>query len=251
MSRKCCRYTTEFPAIRPVSAPMKNNTALIRLLVATAVLGAIIAFFALSLQHQFSLQALKARQHDLDAYRQAKPLLLAGAFFAIYVVVTALSLPAATLLTLAAGAMFGLIEGTVLVSFASSMGATLAFFASRFVLRDTVQQRFGKRLSAINEGVKREGAFYLFTLRLVPVIPFFVVNLVMGLTQLPVRTFYWVSQLGMLAATVVFVNAGTQLASLQSLSGILSPRIIGSFVLLGVFPLLAHWILARINARRV
>jgi pyruvate/2-oxoglutarate dehydrogenase complex dihydrolipoamide dehydrogenase (E3) component/uncharacterized membrane protein YdjX (TVP38/TMEM64 family) len=251
MSRDCCRYTTELPAIRSVTASMKNRTTLIRLLVATAVLGAIFAFFALGLQQQISLEALKARQHDLDAYRQTNPLLLAGAFLAIYVVVTALSLPAATLLTLAAGAVFGLIEGTVLVSFASSMGATLAFLASRFVLCDAVQQRYGKRLTAINEGVKREGAFYLFTLRLVPVIPFFVVNLVMGLTQLPVRTFYWVSQLGMLAATVVFVNAGTQLASLQSLSGILSPRIIGSFVLLGVFPLLAHWIVARINARRV
>ena len=230
---------------------MKKNSTLTRWLIVFGLLGAVVAFFALGLQHQLSLDALKARQHELDAYRQASPLLLAGAFFVVYVVVAALSLPAATLLTLAAGAMFGLLEGTVLVSFASSIGATLAFLASRFVLRDAVQQRFGKRLTVINEGMQREGAFYLFTLRLVPVIPFFVVNLLMGLTRLPVRTFYWVSQVGMLAATVVFVNAGTQLRDLQSLSAILSPRVIGSFALLGVFPLLAHWIVVRIKARRV
>ncbi len=230
---------------------MKKNTTLIRWVIVIGLLGAVVAFFALGWQHQFTLDALKARQHALDGYRQAHPWATAGGFFLLYVLFAALSLPAATLLTLAAGAVFGLLEGSVLVSFASSIGATLSFLASRFVLRDTVQQRFGKRLAAINQGMQREGAFYLFTLRLVPVIPFFVVNLVMGLTTLPVRTFYWVSQVGMLAATVVFVNAGTQLASLQSLSGILSPRIIGSFALLGVFPLLARWIVARVKARRV
>ena len=230
---------------------MTNKLTLVRWLIVLALLGAVVAFFALGLQHQLSLEALRARQHDLDAFRHAHPVWLAAGFFLVYVAFTALSLPAATLLTLAAGAVFGLIEGTVLVSFASSIGATLAFLASRFVLRDTVQQRFGTRLTAINEGVKREGGFYLFTLRLVPVFPFFVVNLVMGLTTLPIRTFYWVSQLGMLAATVVYVNAGTQLASLHSLAGILSPRIIGSFVLLGLFPLLARWIVEGIKARRV
>ncbi len=229
---------------------MKKFT-LVRWLVVIALLAAVVTFFALGLQHQFSLDALKARQHDLDAYRQAHPVMLAGGFFLIYVAFTALSLPAATLLTLAAGAVFGLLEGVVLVSFASSLGASLAFLASRFVLRDTVQQRFGKRLVTINEGIEREGAFYLFTLRLVPVFPFFVINLVMGLTTLPLRTFYWVSQIGMLAATVVYVNAGTQLASLHSLSGIVSPRLLGSFVLLGLFPLLARWMVARIKARRV
>ncbi len=230
---------------------MKNKLTLVRWLVVIALLGAVVAFFALGLQHELSLAALKTRQHDLDAFRQAHPVWLAAGFFLVYVAFTALSLPAATLLTLGAGAVFGLIEGTVLVSFASSIGATLAFLASRFVLRDTVQQRFGKRLATINEGVQREGGFYLFTLRLVPVFPFFVVNLVMGLTTLPIRTFYWVSQLGMLAATVAYVNAGTQLASLDSLSGILSLRIIGSFVLLGVLPLLARWIVTRVKARRV
>jgi pyruvate/2-oxoglutarate dehydrogenase complex dihydrolipoamide dehydrogenase (E3) component/uncharacterized membrane protein YdjX (TVP38/TMEM64 family) len=230
---------------------MKRKLTLIRWLVVIALLGGIVAFFALGLQHQLSLDALKVRQHDLAAFRLTHPIWLAAGFFLVYVAVTALSLPAATLLTLAAGAVFGLLEGTLLVSFASSIGATLAFLASRFVLRDTVQQRFGKRLSTINEGMRLEGAFYLFTLRLVPVIPFFVVNLVLGLTTLRARTFYWVSQLGMLAATVVFVNAGTQLASLHSLSGILSPRILGSFVLLGLFPLLARWILTWVKARRV
>lgn len=230
---------------------MKSRLTLVRWLIIIALLGAVLAFFALGLQHQLSLEALKARQQDLNAFRQAHPVWLAAGFFLMYVACTALSLPAATLLTLGAGALFGLLEGTVLVSFASSIGATLAFLASRFVLRDMVQQRFGKRLATINEGVQREGGFYLFTLRLVPVFPFFVVNLVMGLTTLPVRTFYWVSQLGMLAATVVYVNAGTQLASLDSLSGILSLRIIGSFVLLGVFPLLARWIVTRFQARRV
>ena len=230
---------------------MKNKTTLIRSLIVIGLLGAVIAFFALGLQHQFNLEALKTRQHALEGYRQAHPWLLAAIFFVVYVTFAALSLPAATLLTLAGGALFGLLEGTLLVSFASSLGATCSFLASRYVFRDTVQQRFGKRLRPVNEGMQREGALYLFTLRLVPVIPFFVVNLLMGLTTLPVRTFYWVSQVGMLAATVVFVNAGTQLASLHSLSGIVSPRILGSFVLLGVFPLLARWVVARVKARRV
>lgn len=230
---------------------MKKNSTFIRWLIVLALLGGVVAFFAFGLQHEFTLDALKARRAALDSYRQAHPLLLAGGFFLAYVAVTALSLPAATLLTLTAGAVFGLLEGTVLVSFASSIGATLAFLASRFVLRDTVQERFGKRLSTINEGIQREGAFYLFTLRLVPVIPFFVVNLVMGLTRLPSRTFYWVSQLGMLAATVVYVNAGTQLAQLKSASGIFSPVLIGSFVLLGIFPWIAKGILTWVKRRKL
>lgn len=230
---------------------MKSRTTILRWLIVIGLSGAVAVFFALGWQHLFTLAALKAQLLALNAFRQTHPWLLGGGFFLLYVVVTALSLPVATVLTLAGGALFGLLEGTLLVSFASSIGATLAFLASRFVFRDTVQQRFGRRLGGINEGMRREGALYLFTLRLVPVIPFFVVNLLMGLTTLPARTFYWVSQLGMLAATVVFVNAGTQLASLQSLSDILSPRIIGSFVLLGVFPLLARRVVAWVKAGRV
>ncbi|MEO7066893.1 MAG: FAD-dependent oxidoreductase [Rhodanobacter sp.] len=230
---------------------MKHSSTIIRLLIVIGVLGAVGGFFAVGGQHQLTLDTLKSSHAALDNYQLAHPWLLAAGFFLAYVAVTALSLPMATLLTLAAGALFGLLEGTLLVSFASSIGATLAFLASRFVLRDFVQQRYGKRLTTINEGIQRDGAWYLFTLRLLPVIPFFVVNLLMGLTTLRTRTFYVVSQVGMLAATAVFVNAGTQLASLQSPSDILSPRIIGAFVLLGILPLLAHWLVARLKARKV
>ncbi len=228
-----------------------RGTKKLRGLLLIALIGAVVLFFAFGLQHQFSLDALKSHQQSLDAYRQAHAFEFAAGFLFIYIAFTALSLPAAALLTVAGGARFGLLEGTLLVSFASSIGATLAFLASRFVFRDAVQRRFANRLETVNQNIRREGAFYLLTLRLVPVIPFFIVNLVMGLTSLSVFTFYWVSQLGMLAATVVFVNAGTQLAGLQSLSGILSAKLLGSFVLLALLPLLARWIVAGIKRRRV
>lgn len=229
---------------------MQDKTTLIRVFIVVALLGAVAAFFAFGLQHEISLSALQARQQALLEYRHAHPLGMATGFFLTYLACAALSLPIAGLLTLAAGALFGLIEGTVLVSFASSIGATLAFLASRYVFRDAVQLRFGKRLQTMNAGMQREGALYLFTLRLVPVFPFFIVNLLMGLTTLAVRTFYWVSQIGMLAVTLVYVNAGTQLTELHSLSGILSARSVGSFALLGVFPLLARWMLNRLKAKR-
>ena len=230
---------------------MPKNSTVLRLGLALAIVAAIAAFFAFGLQHWLTLEALKARQQELDAYRVAHPLLLAGGFFAVYVIVTALSLPGAVPLTLVAGAIFGLLEGTLLVSFASTIGATLAFLSSRLVFRETVERRFGERLKTINAGIEKEGGLYLFALRLVPVFPFFIINLLMGLTSLSVLTFYWVSQVGMLAGTIVYVNAGTQLAQLQSLSGIASPKLIGSFVLLGVFPLIARWIVGRVKARRV
>ena len=230
---------------------MKNKAILLRVAILIGALGAIGAFFAFGEAHQLSLDALKAHEHDIAEYGRVHPISLAVEYFLIYVAFVALSLPAATLLTVAAGAVFGPIEGTLLVSFASSVGATLAFLASRYVFRDAVQRRFGERLQTINEGMTREGGVYLFTLRLVPAIPFFAVNLLMGLTKLPVLTFYWVSQLGMLPATVVFVNAGTQLASLHSLVGVLSPRLVGSFLLLGLVPLLGRWLLARIKAHRL
>jgi uncharacterized membrane protein YdjX (TVP38/TMEM64 family) len=189
---------------------------------------AVTAFFALDLGRYFSLDALKSQQAAIETYRQAAPWLTAAIFFAVYVAVTALSLPGAAIMTLAGGAVFGLLWGTVLVSFASSLGATLAFLAARFLLRDWVKARFGPRLAAIDRGVEKEGGFYLFTLRLVPAFPFFMINLVMGLTPMRAWTFYWVSQVGMLAGTLVFVNAGTQLAAISSLSGILSPALIGS-----------------------
>ena len=205
----------------------------------------------LALLQYLDLHYLKAQQGNITAAFQNHPLLTAGIYFGIYVLITALSLPGATVLTLAGGAVFGLLWGTVVVSFASTIGATLAFLVSRYLLRDMVQNRFGDKLKAVNAGVEKDGAFYLFTLRLVPAFPFFVINLVMGLTPLATRTFYWVSQIGMLAGTIVYVNAGTQLARIESLNGILSPGLIASFTLLGLFPLITRKILEAIKARRV
>ncbi len=213
--------------------------------------GLVVAFFVFDLGQYLNLATLKASQDDIAAYRAARPLLAAGVYFAVYVVVTALSLPGAALLTLAGGAVFGLWTGLLIVSFASTIGATLAFLISRFLLRDWVLARFGARLKTIDAGVRRDGAFYLFTLRLVPAFPFFLINLLMGLTAMPARTFYWVSQLGMLAGTVVYVNAGTQLARVDALAGIVSPGLLASFALLGVFPLLARKLVDWVQARRV
>ena len=213
--------------------------------------GLIVAFFAFDLGRYLNLQTLKEQQAAIAAFYAEKPLLTVAIYFVVYVISTALSLPGATLLTLAGGAVFGLLWGLVIVSFASTLGATLAFLMARFLLRDWVESRFGQRLATIDAGVKGEGAFYLFTLRLVPVFPFFLINLLFGLTAMKARTFYWVSQLGMLAGTVVYVNAGTQLGKLESLSGILSPGLLGSFVLLGVFPLLARKIVEAIHSNKV
>jgi pyruvate/2-oxoglutarate dehydrogenase complex dihydrolipoamide dehydrogenase (E3) component/uncharacterized membrane protein YdjX (TVP38/TMEM64 family) len=211
----------------------------------------IASFFSLDLGHYLTLASLKAQQASLQAQVAGDPLLAAAAFFAVYVGVTGLSLPGASLMTLVAGALFGLFEGFIIVSFASTLGALLAMFSSRFLLQDWVQQRFGKRLAGIQAGIDRDGAFYLFALRLVPVFPFFLINLAMGLTKLPGRTFWWVSQLGMLPGTLVYVNAGRELGQLDSLSGILSPSLLGAFALLGLFPLLARKLLDRLQARRV
>ncbi|MET4162182.1 pyruvate/2-oxoglutarate dehydrogenase complex dihydrolipoamide dehydrogenase (E3) component/uncharacterized membrane protein YdjX (TVP38/TMEM64 family) [Marinobacterium sp. MBR-111] len=217
-----------------------------------AILAAVAgAFFMLDLHHWLTLEGLKSGLGQFEQWRSQFPLITAGAFFTLYVVVTALSLPGAAVMTVAAGALFGLLQGTVLVSFASTIGATLAFLVSRYLLRDSVQQRFGSRLAAINRGIERDGAFYLFTLRLVPAFPFFLINLLMGLTPIKAWTFYWVSQIGMLAGTLVYVNAGTQIAQLESLSGILSPDLLISFALLGLFPLLAKKVTGLIQRRRV
>ncbi len=222
-----------------------------RILLLLLVAAAIYAFFAFHLGDYLSLEYLKSRQADVQAYFVQHPWSTGGAFAAGYIAVTALSLPGATIMTLAAGAVFGLLWGTVIVSFASSIGATLAFLVSRFLLRDAVQRRFGASLAAVNAGVERDGAFYLFTLRLVPAFPFFVINLVMGLTPMSARTFYLVSQIGMLAGTIVYVNAGTQLAAIRSLDGLLSPGLIASFTLLGLFPLLAKKLVDALRRRKV
>lgn len=222
-----------------------------RALLVLLIVIAAAAFFALDLGRYLTLDALKSGQAGFATAYAANPLRVIGIFFVIYVAVTALSLPGAAVMTLAAGALFGLATGTLVVSFASTIGATLAFLVSRFLLRDPVQRRFGERLATVNQGMARDGAFYLFTLRLVPLFPFFVINLLMGLTPIRTWTFYWVSQLGMLAGTLVYVNAGTQLAAIDSLAGIFSPGLLASFTLLGVFPLIAKKAVGLARARRV
>ena len=203
------------------------------------ILVALAAFFYFDGGQYLSLDFFQSQRDNIESYQQQNKLLFAGIFFFAYVAIAALSLPGAAVMTLVAGALFGLTTGVIIVSFASTIGATLAFLIARGLLRDWVQEKFSSNLAAINRGVEKEGALYLFTLRLVPLLPFFVINLAMGLTPIKTVTFYWVSQLGMLAGTVIFVNAGTQLAQLDGLNGILSPALIGSFVLLGIFPWLA------------
>ncbi len=215
------------------------------------ILALIASFFIFDLSQYLTLSSLKAQQTALQAQVVSNPWLAGGVFFAVYVGVTGLSLPGASLMTLVAGALFGLWQGFLIVSFASTLGAVLSMFSSRFLLQEWVQKRFGKRLAGIEAGLARDGAFYLFALRLVPVFPFFLINLAMGLTKLPARTFWWVSQLGMLPGTLVYVNAGRELGQLDSLSGILSPGLLGAFALLGLFPLLARKLLDRLQARRV
>ncbi len=218
------------------------------LLIAAIAIG---LFFHFDVHQLLTLDGLKGSMEQFSQWREESPILVIGGFFLLYVLVTALSLPGAAILTLAAGALFGLFEGLLVASFASSIGATLAFLVSRYLLRDTIKQRFPERLQAIDAGVEKEGAFYLFTLRLVPVFPFFLINLLMGVTSIKSWTFYWVSQVGMIAGTFVFVNAGTQLAQIESLSGILSFNLILSFALLGFFPFIAKGILNMLNKRKV
>lgn len=222
-----------------------------RVVVALAVLAALAAFLAAGGQRYLSFATLKAEHAALAARYAAHPGQAAALFFAAYVAYTGLSLPGAALLTLLAGAVFGLLWASVLVSFASAIGATVAFLLARFVLHDWVQSRFGARLVAINRGVERDGAFYLFLLRLTPAVPFFLINLAMGLTPMRARTFYWVSQLGMLAGTLVYVNAGTQLARLASPRDVLSWQLAGALLALGIFPLLAKKAADALRARRV
>jgi len=211
----------------------------------------VVAFFAFDLSHYFTLEFAQSQRQSFIAYYQQHQILTIMVYMLIYVAVTAMSLPGATIMTLLGGGVFGLMTGTVVISFASSIGATIAFLMSRYVLRDSIQSKFGDKLKTINEGMQKDGAFYLFTLRLVPIFPFFLINLLMGISSIRTARFYWVSQIGMLPGTIVYVNAGDQLASLTSVSGILSPALISSFVLLGVFPLLAKKLVAFVKSRRV
>lgn len=221
-----------------------------KILLIAVLLFLVLAFFALDLHRWLTLDSLKAGQVQFAQWQSAYPVLVALLFGLFYILVTGLSLPGASIMTLAGGALFGLFWGTLIVSFASSIGATIAFLISRYLLRDWAQGRFGERLGAVNRGVEREGAFYLFALRLVPAFPFFLINILMGLTRIKTWTFYWVSQLGMLAGTLVYVNAGTQLRRIESLGDILSWQLLLSFALLGLFPLLAKLFLNWLKRRR-
>jgi uncharacterized membrane protein YdjX (TVP38/TMEM64 family) len=229
-------------------AEKKKQTKVILL---TATFSIVVAlFFAFDLQQYLTLEYLKSSKALFISYYEQNPMLVLGSYFLSYVVMTAFSLPGAVWMTLGGGAFFGLLTGTFVVSFASTIGATLAMLISRFLLRDWVHGRFKQQMKTINSGVQKDGGFYLFTLRLLPVVPFFVINMVMGLTPLRTSTFYWVSQLGMLPGTLVYINAGSELAKIEALGDILSPTLIGSFVLLGIFPLLVKKFISIIEAKR-
>ncbi|KGY07072.1 TVP38/TMEM64 family protein [Vibrio sinaloensis] len=212
------------------------------------VLVALIAFLAMNFGQYLTLENAKAQQLALSDYISENFVFAALTYFFAYVAITAFSIPGAAVVTLLGAALFGFWTSLLLVSFASTIGATLAFLSSRFLLRDWVQGKFGDKLSAINQGVERDGAFYLFSLRLIPVFPFFLINLLMGLTPISVARFYFVSQLGMLPGTAVYLNAGTQLAQIESLSGIVSPSVLASFALLGLFPVIAKWVMNKIKS---
>ncbi|HFE32300.1 MAG TPA: pyridine nucleotide-disulfide oxidoreductase, partial [Gammaproteobacteria bacterium] len=224
-----------------------NSRRTVLLLVAALIA----AFFILDLGQYLTLDFLKSQHQAFLDYYASHQMLTITIYFMLYILVTALSLPGAAIMTLAGGAIFGLLYGVLIISFASTIGATLAFLISRFLLRDYVQKRFGDKLKAVNDGIERDGDFYLFTLRLIPIFPFFIINLVMGLTPMKARRFYVVSQIGMLPGTIVYVNAGSQLGKLDSLSGILSPSLLLSFALLGLFPLLAKKFVEWLKRRKL
>ena len=215
-----------------------------RIAIVGAIIVLIVLFKVLGLGQYLTLDYLKSSQEKFAILYNNNQVAVIAVYMLIYIAVTALSLPGAAVMTLAGGAMFGFWIGFIVVSFASTIGATLACFVARFLLRDWVQNKFGDKLTAINEGIAKEGAFYLFSLRLVPIFPFFIINLVLGLTNMNLLTFYWVSQVGMLPGTMVYVNAGKELAKIDSLSGILSPGLILSFIILGLFPITVKKLLA-------
>lgn len=230
---------------------MTNNNGLRqKALVAVTIILMVILFWAFDLKQYLTLESLKNSQEHFNHLYASNRLTVIISYMAIYILVTALSLPGAVIMTLAGGALFGLLLGTLIVSFASTIGATLACFVSRFLLQDWVQAKFGDRLAQINAGIAKDGAFYLFSMRLVPLFPFFVINLLLGITRMPLRTYYWVSQIGMLPGTVVFVNAGKELANIQAPGDIMSPGLLGSFALLAIFPLAVKKLLAWYQAHK-
>lgn len=221
-----------------------------KIILLIVVAAAVAAFFYFDAGQWLTLEQLKNQQASLEAYRAENPALVALLYILLYIVVTALSLPGAAIMTLSGGAIFGVFWGTIFANISATIGATLAFLIARFILGNWVQEKFGDRIEPINKGIEQDGGFYLFSLRLVPVFPFFIINVVMGLTKIKTFTFFWVSQVGMLAGAAVYANAGTQLAKIDSLSGIASPGLLISFVLLGVFPLIARKALEAFKARR-
>ena len=227
---------------------MKKNVQ--KIITIALIIAAAAALRILGLSEERALSYIKESHQKFETLYADHTMPVIGGYMLVYILVTSLSLPGAAVMTLAGGALFGLLRGAIIVSFASSIGATLACFVSRFVLRDWVQGKFREKLKTVNEGIDREGSFYLFTLRLIPIFPFWLINLVLGLTKMPLRTFYWVSQIGMLPGTIVYVNAGKELGKIESLSGILSPGLIFSFVLLGLFPLITKKLMSLYKSKR-
>ncbi|HEX5354118.1 MAG TPA: TVP38/TMEM64 family protein [Rhodanobacteraceae bacterium] len=220
---------------------------LLRGVLVLAGICAVILFFLSGAQHHLNLEALQRSREWLSVEQGTHPWRLAFAFMGVLIAIVVLSLPLLTVMTLAAGAIFGVIEGTVLMSFGSAIGATLVMLASRFVFKDAIRRRFAHRLHKIDAGIERDGAFYLLNIRLVPIFPFFLVNLLMGVTHMPVRTYYWVTQLGMLAGTAVYVNAGTRIAEARSPEQLISLPLIVSLALLAVLPWASRWIIRRLR----
>ncbi|MBF0242001.1 MAG: TVP38/TMEM64 family protein [Desulfamplus sp.] len=228
----------------------KKRDVIVRSIVVLVIVAIIGLFFALDIQKYLTFEYLKSSQKLFQSYYTENQLITIVIYMALYITITSLSLPGAVIMTLAGGALFGLWLGLLLVSFASTIGATISFLAARFLLKDYVQQKLGEKLKAANDGIEKDGAFYLFTLRLVPLFPFFIINLVMGLTSIRTSIFYIVSQIGMLPGTFVYINAGRQLGKIESLTGILSVELILSFVLLGIFPLAAKKALALVRPKK-
>ena len=229
---------------------MKNKMNIKKIAIVLVIIIFVSGFILFDLGQYFSLSYIKESQQKFDLLYAEHRALVIASYMLIYIIMAALSLPGAIVMGLAGGALFGFVVGTIAVSFSSTIGATLACFVSRSILRDWIQGKFGDRLKTVNEGIEKEGPFYLFTLRLIPVFPFWLINLVMGLTKMRLRTFFWVSQIGMLPGTMVFVNAGKELGKIDSVKGILSPGLILSFVILGIFPIVAKKIVALYKSRK-
>ncbi|WP_282249481.1 TVP38/TMEM64 family protein [Vibrio campbellii] len=215
------------------------------------ILVATILFLGVNFGQYLTLENAKAQQEALNSFIDQNFIYAATTYFFAYIAITAFSIPGAAVVTLLGAALFGFWTSLLLVSFASTIGATIAFLSSRYLLREWVQSKFGSKLSAINQGVEKDGAFYLFSLRLIPVFPFFLINLLMGLTPMTIARFYLTSQIGMLPGSAVYLNAGTQLATIDSLSGIVSPTVLASFALLGLFPIIAKWVMNKVRPAQV